>query len=237
MKVGIVGSNGYLGRTLITALEGQNLEILPLGRSFLAGDSLPELDFVIDAGFPRDIYKKDVAVEYHKNLKFRLRYCQEFQIMYLYIGSLSSHSPMDSKYGIAKNQAEVSVLLHGGRILRTGLVVDTISPGGRYLELMNILKKLPFLILPDSRYFPIGITKLADFMDHARHLILSRDLVELEQTVVVEWTNLRDLAKGLIDKKSITLPSIITASICRLLPFLPLGRLDNLKSIAYKIIN
>ncbi len=237
MRVGIVGSNGYLGSALKQALGERKIEIVKLERDFFVGSSLPELDLVIDAGFPRDIYVGEIAIGYYRSLKLRLQYCREFRIQYLYIGSLSSHSPMASKYGTAKKVSEEYVLLYGGKILRAGLIIDSKLPGGRYLELLTILERLPIVILPNSNYFPIGTSKLEDFLNHIHHMILTRESNSSEQTVVVEWTNLRDLAIGLTDKNAKTLPKWLTVWVCKFLKIIPLRKLENLKTIAYKVPN
>ena len=237
MRVGIVGSNGYLGSSLKQALEDRKIEIVKLEREFFVGDSLPKLDLVIDAGFPRDIYVEKVAVGYYRSLELRLQYCRKLRIQYLYIGSLSSHSPMASIYGTAKRKSEECVLLYGGKILRAGLIVDSKLPGGRYLELLTILERLPFVILPNSSYFPIGTSKLEDFLNHTHQMIYMSESNVSEQAVVVEWTNLRDLAIGLTNKKSKTLPKWLTMLMCKLLKVVPLSKLENLKTIAYKVPN
>ena len=49
-------------------------------------------------------------------------------------------------------------------MMRLGLVVNMNNPGGRFLELTRILRRLPYIPVPDPAYFPLQLTYERDVM-------------------------------------------------------------------------
>lgn len=235
LRIGIVGSNGYLGATLMRNLQKKNVHVYPIGREFLKDETFPELDFIIDSGFPRNIHNKNVKMEYFKNLTSRLEHCSSQNTTYLYFGSLSSHSPATSKYGTAKREAENLVVSMRGRVIRFGLVVDRQEPGGRYLELVKNLRSFPVILVPHPDYFPICVTYIKEFSGTLDRVIFERENSVSDATAPIEWTCLSQLVRNSTDRRVIVLPKFITKITCEIIRILPLGKLDNLKAIAYKI--
>ncbi len=236
LRIGIVGSNGYLAGELIQIIQRENIDIFPLGREFLIQDTFPDLDVVIDSGFPRDIHKENVRFEYFKHLAARLEYCKTNKVNYLYFGSLSSHSPVASKYGSAKREAENLVLSMKGKVIRFGLVVNTQEPGGRYKELIDNLRKLPIIFVPNPGFFPVGVTRIEEFLEALDRIIFQSESLVYDQTAPIDWTNLNLLVRNSTNKKVFELPKFVTKVVCRMIRWLPLGKIDNLKAIAYEIL-
>jgi hypothetical protein len=142
-----------------------------------------------------------------------------------------------SRYGLAKREAERLVLSQGGKVIRFGLIVDTKKSGGRYLELLEVFNKMPFLFLPHPSYFPIGITTLDEFISRVKCLLVEKETVVNNFMAPVEWTNLNSLARKSTNKKIITIPAVFTLAICKIIRVLPLGKIDNLKGIAFKALS
>ncbi len=234
MKVGIVGAGGYLGNSLQKCLLENEIDFVKLGREIDVETNVADLDLIIDAAFPRDVFKKKVFNDYLQNLNLRLDLYRNNDIPYIYFGSLSSNSPISSKYGSAKGISEDLVRSLGGKVIRFGLVVSSTSPGGRYLEIIEALEKLPFLFLPDSTFFPIGVTRLDDLMETVMDQIVQKEIEFEDYTAKVTWTNLNLLISGISEKKSFTFSPKATSVICKLITILPLGKFDNLKAIAFK---
>lgn len=234
MRIGLIGASGYLGVALQKFLLEEKIELVILNHKLQLDLKADALDMVIDAGFPRDIYRKKVRNNYFINLNSRLKYCQNYNVPYVYFGSISSYSPIQSKYGSAKEYSENLVKSYGGVVFRFGLVVNSKSPGGRYLEVLKMIEKMPIVLLPHRDFFPIAITKIEDFIDGINNIIDKRNFAIPETMAAVQWTNLNSLMKSSCNKKTFIISKVLTSLLCRLIRIVPLGKYDNLKAIAYK---
>jgi dTDP-4-dehydrorhamnose reductase len=151
MNVAIYGSNGYLGNALKSV--DSKFKCLRRFDGPLAG-------FVhIDFSFPNGDADEIEFLAYLELIRKRASVCREFSSKYVYIGSMSSVPPINSIYGKRKKTTEDLVLSLGGNILRLGLVVNQIKPGGRYLELREMVKRFPVIPITHEKYFQLFITE------------------------------------------------------------------------------
>lgn len=147
-KVGVYGWNGYLGRSICSRYPAY----LKLDRFSLLSE---DLEMVIDCSFPNGNLKKSEATQYLKLISERVSFYESKGVSYIYLGSYSSIKPINNSYGRIKSMAEQIVLEHGGAVVKLGLIVNNDNPGGRYSELVQILKKLPVLVVPHGKTFEI----------------------------------------------------------------------------------
>lgn len=237
MLIGIIGSNGYLGETLFRDLSQKGHQLKEIDFQYF--DDMyhfsKQLDLLIDCGFPRDIRKKKISNRYLLQLEQRLLVSKKIGIKYLYVGSLSEDSKSNSAYGRVKADSADLVKKHGGCVIRSGLVVDNKKPGGRYKELLQVYKLMPIKIIPNERFFPLGVTLLEDFLFATNEIVSKPDIFEPEVLCKIQWTTLRHLLQTLPNPIDINLSFGITKFLCILINTLPLGKFDNLKSIAKQI--
>jgi predicted transcriptional regulator with HTH domain len=151
-KVGVYGWNGYLGNSICANYP----KTLKIDRASLIDSGM---DVVIDCSFPVGKLKKSVTARYLELIHQRACYYKLLNIKYIYLGSYSSIQPVKNDYGRVKFLAEQLVLQENGIVVKLGLVVNSKNPGGRYFELVKILKKVPVLVLPHKSTFEIFIDR------------------------------------------------------------------------------
>lgn len=147
-KIGVYGGNGYLGKSICSHYPAYR----KLDRFSLLSE---KLNMVIDCSFPNGNLKKSEVTQYMKLISERVSFYQSNGVNYIYIGSYSSIKPINNSYGKIKYMAEQIVLERGGAVVKLGLIVNNDNPGGRYSELVRILKKFPVLIVPHGKTFEI----------------------------------------------------------------------------------
>jgi hypothetical protein len=155
-RIGIYGSTGYLGKCLL-----ENL---------FSSTGIPRLEFVsypiiIDCSFPSQESEKVILIEYLDLIQKRAQFYSLNSIKYVYLGSYSSIDPVISSYGKIKLLAENLVIENGGIVIKLGLVVNPSVPGGRFKELVSVLKKFESLPLPSEESFELYVQEESKFID------------------------------------------------------------------------
>jgi hypothetical protein len=238
MNIGIVGSSGYLGTNLLTYLTRKGHKIEKISHHLLIENkrAMRNLNLILDCGFPRNIHISSISENYLFNLNNRVLIAKQIGIKYAYIGSLSEDSGGVSTYGKNKLVASNIVKDHDGLIIKTGLVVDFIKPGGRYEELLILSHRLPILFLPHRSFFPVGVTELNDFINTVDRLVSEQSFSNSEILCRIRWTTLTDLIQAASNSYHIHLSYSLTKLLCKILRIIPLGKYDNIKSISTEIV-
>jgi hypothetical protein len=152
------------------------------------------------------------------------------------MGSHSSKSISISNYGRSKLFAEQIVFRNGGIILRLGLVKSLSNPGGRFEELQTLLQKLPIVPVLHHDWAPVIITHADEVCQAALRILANPQIIEKEVTPISYEVSFSEIQLQLImRKKAVHLTSQTTAILLGFVRFFPIGKLDNLKSIAHKI--
>lgn len=223
MKFGIYGTSGYLGSLVLKNFENS----IPLNR-----DCFSNTNLVVDCSFPQNYLNQAVANKYIEQIDSRSKYYQEKKIKYIYIGSYSSVTPINSVYGRIKQTAEKVVFVNGGTVLKCGLVTSIQNPQGRFGQLFSLIQKLPFLILPSKETFGLHITREEDFLDSLQSEVLykSNGIFLLEAT---KTSDLNTLVSNLaLKNRTFHLSYLFSSVFQKLVHLLPTRYFDNLKSIA-----
>ena len=237
IKVGILGSRGYLGSLITEECASRSKEFFALPRE-LNGELLEELNpkIIFDASFPRNYQKKEVRFRYLTILEKNILIAANLKIPYYYLGSYSSLSPIRSIYAETKMKAEEIILKELGGIIRLGLVIDKHLPGGRFAELGRIAKKIPINIIIGPSWCPVTVTDSTHFQDCVKSLLNGG--IDTEKIIIDCRTDILHLNELLLlfprKNYSLHLNEHMTNILMYLVRKLPIGKLDNLKSIAYK---
>ena len=231
--VGVYGS-GYLATQIITQLATVNCSVSSLSRTEKVNDSI---SVVIDASFPRNYSNYKVFKNYQKLLASRLDDSRRVNAKYIYLGSYSSIGLPKSRYGSAKQKAEMMVLASNHTVLRLGLVIDTNLPGGRYFELQEVMRKIPISLSVPQDWCPIKITYLSDVLANIYAKVKQKDLItngvhEVLGTLDTNLNFILDMYPSRLFK--IQVPSLLMSLFAFLAHIFPIGKLDNLNSIMYK---
>lgn len=237
MRIGIVGTSGYLGNIAKSVFEAGGHHVTEVPKSFIEPSVLgfDYFDFVLDCGFPKRYKNKSTRTLYFRSLGYRLGETKKWKIPYIYLGSFSSSSQVLSNYGEMKLAAENLVLAHAGIILRLGLIVNHVNPGGRFRELLRIANKFPFRPVLPSNWCPILISSEDDFRKEL--VFVSENLAGIPLEVVCKTTetNLSELLARYAEPKiQLHLNDFLATQLMKFVKLLPVKYLDNLKSIAFK---
>ena len=234
--IGIYGT-GYLGKQFRNYLNREKHSCIILDRH------QPEthaISIVIDASFPRNY--KDISIfrQYLCLLEDRLVLSETSGSKYIYIGSYSSGSQVSSKYGLGKKAAEDLVLQHSGTVLRLGLVVDQDNPGGRYLEFLNFLRKIPLRFIFPEGWCPVYVTELRSALNFLHTIIsdkkgIPHGYINVPETKKIYLYQLLTEIYG--NSSMIKVPETVMWILSYLVNICPVGKIDNLKSIMYKEIH
>jgi hypothetical protein len=233
-RVGVFGANGYLGSETLSLCRATNIPSVALGRRIEDLDSsiLNQLVTIIDCGFPRDYYHVKSADDYLKQVQKRAKFCNERGIKYVYLTTFTSVISDNSKYARLKNSTERLVELLGGELLRLGLVVDLNKPGGRFLELNSIVRRLPIVLIPSSKWFPIFTCTLSEYLAEIQIFLQNSSLSRHEIGKLQPLSELiEEVSK---DKKILKLSNFVTFILAQLIPFIAFGKIEGLKGIAVK---
>jgi hypothetical protein len=231
--VGIFGGNGYLGSEVVKICLQNNIPYILLPREIkrVEDSSLESINTIVDCGFPRDYYKKKVMNAYLNELSNRSKIINFQKVNYLYIGSFSSIAGQNSKYGKLKLKSEQLLESSGAIISRVGLVKCTSNPGGRYKELLMMVEKAPFILLPSPNWFPLFVTEIDCLRNEIRTFVNSGDVsnnsaIEIPLSAVIKEFGL--------EKRFIELNDMWSALLARVIKRLPLRRIEGIKSISHK---
>ncbi len=237
MKVGIIGTNGYLGAVAKNVIQESGHAVIDLPKHVLpqAYRDNTHLDLVLDCGFPRHYKKKNTMKIYFRDLDNRLRHNYKQGIPYVYIGSFSSKSQVMSNYGKRKLAAEKRVIENGGTILRLGLVINHFNPGGRFRELLIAANKMPVRPTFPANWCPLIITFEDDFKKGVSSLIHLLNRLPQEIAITsVEMDLCEVLSRYAEPKYELRINDFLTSQLMKIVKFFPVKNLDNLKSIAFK---
>ncbi len=232
MKIGVFGGSGYLGSSSIGYLSEWH-EIINLQRN---EDIPPGLHVILDCSFPSRFRRKAVKRNYRMLLEKRIITASNLDTRYIYIGSFSSSKNSKSKYGIYKYELEELIQLNGGVILRIALVVDEVKPGGRYSELIQIISRMPFVVLPHEDLFRLQVSSLEEYKESLRWCIenIVTSFQRGELLAPHSETSLKQLVMD-IDimhhKSHIEISRRSSRLVEWVVTYLPLGKFDSLKSI------
>lgn len=236
-SIGVFGARGYLGRETLNLCIDLNIPCTALGRQIEAIDIsiLDGLSLIIDCGFPRDYYHQKISREYFKEIEKRLSFCNQYGIKYVYLTTYTSIVSDKSKYARFKNLLEGHIEKFGGELLRLGLVIDLIKPGGRFLELQSIIQKIPVVLIPSLNWFPIFTCSLSAYLAEIKTLVENGELSNLQIGKLQPLAYvIREAAK---DKKVLQLSDFVTYLIARSLPLIAFGRMEGIKGISVKMID
>ena len=222
-KFGIYGSTGYLGRAILNKFANS----VALNR-----EDFTSTKIVIDCSFPRNYMNTKIAEDYENKIVSRSKDCERRKIKYIYVGSYSSISPVTSVYGRIKKNVENITLVNGGTVLKSGLVMSTENPQGRYHQFLSAIEKFPFLVTPSPTTFRIHTTWEKDLLDSLKHDALYQEngVFLLEAT---EISDLNTLVANLeLNKKIYELSPYFSKIMQNFVHFFPSRYFDSLKSIA-----
>ena len=234
-RVGIFGAHGYLGRETINLCETLNIPYFALDRKIEDVDPsiLGSLTMIIDCGFPRDYYNKNTARNYLEQVEKRSKFCNEQRIRYVYLTTFTSVVSNNSKYAHLKNCTEDTVELFGGELLRLGLVVDLVNPGGRFLELCSIIQKFPIVFVPSSDWFPIFTCTICEYRDEVESLLRDGSLFKRH---IGRLQSLSDVIREVsIGKKVLELGNCVTSLLVRILPLIAFGKREGIRGISVRM--
>ena len=236
-SIGVFGAHGYLGRETLDLCLDLNIPTVALGRKLEAIDVsiLDGLTLIIDCGFPRDYYHRKTSREYLKEIEKRVSFCNQHGIQYVYLTTFTSTVSDKSKYARLKNLLEEHIEILGGELLRLGLVIDAIKPGGRFLELQSIIQKMPVVLIPGLNWFPIFTCTLSAYLAEVKSLVETGELSKLQigklQPLAVI---VKEVAK---DKKVLQLTDFATSLLARFVPLIAFGKREGIKGISVKMID
>jgi hypothetical protein len=235
--VGVFGVHGYLGGETLKLCIDLKIPCVSLGRQIDAIDIsiLDGLTLIIDCGFPRDYYRRKTAGEYLKEIEKRVSFCHQYGIKYVYLTTFTSTVSDKSKYARLKNLLEEHIEMLGGELLRLGLVIDSINPGGRFLELQSIIQKLPVVLIPSLNWFPIFTCPLNAYLAEVKNLLENGELSKLQIGELQPLANV--IRETAIDKKVLQLSDFVTSLLARLLPLIAFGKREGIKGISVKMID
>jgi hypothetical protein len=235
MVVGIFGSSGYLGKQSALLCESLSLDYVCLERNVdeHERESLQKITVIIDCGFPREYYKRGIAASYLIEINRRKHFFESLGPKYIYVGTFTGILTKSTHYSLLKQKAEEIFETFGATILRVGLVASADRPGGRYLELKEILEKLPVSLVPAENWFPVVITDLDDFIHHLTKLL------SLHNDKVGVPINVLPLCKLILErtpeKVQLKIPSIVCQLFSWTVRWLPLKKLEGIKAIAVPV--
>lgn len=236
-RVGVFGANGYLGQETVELCRIRNVEYVSLSRKIedLGASLLSDLTTIIDCGFPRDYYHARRARDYLKQVEKRSEFCSGHGIQYVYLTTFTSVISNKSKYARLKNSAEDIVEAFGGELLRLGLVVDLVNPGGRYLELCSIIQKLPIVFVPNSDWFPVFTCTIDEYRREIESLLRNGSLINGH---IGKLQSLSDvIGEVSIGKKAFKLSSFVTCLLARTLTLIAFGKREGIKGISIRMNN
>jgi hypothetical protein len=235
MVVGIFGSSGYLGTQAALLCESLSLDYVCLERNVDKHEPefLHKITVIVDCGFPRNYYKRGVAASYLMEINRRKYFFESLGPKYIYIGTFTGILTKSTHYSLIKQKAEEIFETFGATILRAGLVASADRPGGRYLELKEMLEKLPVSLVPSENWFPIVITDLDNYIHHLTKLLrLENDIVGLPITILP----LRKLVlEHTPEKVQLKIPSIVCQFFSWSVRWLPLKKLEGIKAISVPV--
>lgn len=176
MKVLIVGSSSFLGKTLVAMLPASNFKVVGFQRKKLIdstkmetytwslGQALPE-ETLADADWAvfcaHDFENPELTQEGYDILR---RQFQDKKIKCIFISSYSAFKDAPGEYGKSKYNIETLFLEQGHYVVRPGLIL---GPGGMFVNLVNNILKLPIVPIigfNNVPIFSIGVTDLCRFL-------------------------------------------------------------------------
>ena len=221
-----------MGSQVVQLCQEHSLSYVALDSRVANNDNnlLSSVSTVIDCGFPRDYYNRNVAENYLIEINKRVERFASLGKNYLYISTYSGIATRESQYSRLKADAENILSKIDATCFRIGLVTSQNNPGGRYLELKRLAEGLPFLIIPSSGWFPVLTYKIENFNYDIRSFLMNNYILG---PVTCELKSLDRLFSEMnLQVKTIRLPGLLSGLFAILCRFLPLNKLEGLKAIA-----
>jgi hypothetical protein len=188
---------------------------------------------ILDFAFPTKRITRKIRKAYLSNLLLNLSIANSLRMKYVYLGSYSSNPRSKSKYGALKREAEKLVLKKGGNILRVGLIVDYEKPGGRFKQFVEINKKLPVVIQFPLDWCPISVTSSLEFENSILKVLKNQEEFIIKE--IGHQIAFNDLIFQSSDSVHVIhISERILQVVSTIFRFVPLGKLDFLRSILYK---
>lgn len=228
MKIGIAGSNGYLGSMAYNFLKNLGHEVVRINRD--NSDVEGNLDVIIDASFPKNYHDNKIFEIYLRNLQTRLKASDAY---FIYFGTKSISLKSKSTYSMRKRESELLVLHNSGHVLRIGLIVDDLSPGGRYLQFLKIVSRLPITLKVPEFWCMVHVTSPVEFatkLANVINLLPDDQILETEANLI----SINELVQNPNRKPILFLSEPWTKMVFSILNRLPLKIFDSLKSIGFK---
>jgi hypothetical protein len=230
--VAVLGASGYLGSKTSNLYKSIGILVYELSRKIDEIDLYGSI-LVLDFAFPTRRITRKIRKEYLKNLLVNLTIASNLSLKYIYMGSYSSNPRSESKYGALKREAESLVLKMGGNILRIGLVVDYDNPGGRFKQFVGINKNLPVRIQFPEKWCPMSVTSSLEFENSILELLKNNaQFITKEIGHQIVFNDL--ISKTGNSVHTIHINERLLEIISIILRFVPLGKLDFLRSILYR---
>ena len=235
MLIGIFGSSGYLGNQCVLLCKSMSLNYVCLDRKISNHDefTLQQITHVIDCGFPRNYYSKNVSAEYLVEINRRKNIFSELGKKYIYIGTYTGITSADTCYSVTKRQAELTLQTFDATIFRAGLVVSQSQPGGRYQELLSLLERLPFAFIPSKEWFPLVISDLDETIKQIGSVLRSEKVNHSAAVKVVPLGAL--ILEQFSHKIQIKIPAIFCRFFSWSIRMMPLQKLEGITAISIPV--
>lgn len=225
----IYGLGGYLGSEITSTPPPGGIGIHRLQR-----DEWPtHPGVVLDLSVPTQP-KSSLEIEtYQQLISQRAVAAGSVGCTYIYAGSTSSAGSASSAYGLLKQQTEDIVKLHGGIVVRFGLICNWEKPGGRFKELIETLGRLPIIPCPDEREMQLFLTSHRCAVD----TIFNACTFDFQDNDYISFGttegSLGGIARSYADlhrKRTMHVPRYFVKILLNLVKLIP-NRLDPIKSL------
>jgi nucleoside-diphosphate-sugar epimerase len=243
VRICVTGIGGFLGSSLARQLHADGHEICGTAREkSLAADLLPadvELaSWALGEAFPRDLLTRcEVLIHCAyapAKAQAELNVCGTLHARdagrdsrvarQLFLSSYSARPDAVSSYGRMKHALEAEFSQPGEQVIRPGLVV---GPGGLFARMVQSVRRMPVLPLPDGGHRPAPIIGYRDLLRCIR-VLLSEEPVRPLNLAYAQQPSLRDLLRsiaGSLGKRRalVPFPSGLALAILAMLRRIGLG--------------
>ena len=170
----MTGSTGFLGKSLASRLQ-QAFKVMPLendlGLPWRLGDALnpsqlPGVSYIVHVAWDMNAENWDEIIPINiRGSRKLVKLAKANGVPVLFISSMSAFKGCKSKYGRAKLMVEKTVLNHGGRIIRPGLVWGQGDLGGVLGKIANAVHSLPIIGIPSTGRQKLHMTNVSNLGD------------------------------------------------------------------------
>ena len=186
-KILITGSNGFISKNLknylllkkykvnnTNRIEG-DISFFDLKDNSYSKNKLPKFDILIHLAYLRSSsYLLEKKYNFHgsKNI---FNIAKNFNAKIIYISSQSASQNSKSNYGKIKYEIEQLSNEYNANIIRPGLVYDLNTDLGLYGRISILVKKMPFLLVPNGLKKKINLCNIDTLFSKINDLIISEN--------------------------------------------------------------